>query len=341
MRSLCLSIVVLTLFSACTNNKSQKDDSSEQTTIVFGSCTHQDNPNQLWEEINAESSDLFILLGDNIYGDSHNMDTLKAKYDKQKARPAYQKLIKNTHVIGIWDDHDYGVNDGGKQFHRKDSSKLLMLDFLDVAEDDEIRNRQGAYSSHELVHGDRVIKIFLLDTRYFRDTLIADTLTNNRYFINETGDILGEAQWAWLKSELSNSTADINIIGSGIQVIAKEHGFEKWSNFPTSRNRLLKLIGETSPSNTLIISGDRHIAELSAMEVDGLNYPLYDFTASGLTHTWSEVWEEANQYRIGELIIKRNYGVIEIDWEAEEADLLVKGDNREVFLQHTIPLILN
>jgi hypothetical protein len=38
-------------------------------------------------------------------------------------------------VIGTWDDHDYGLNDAGKDFGRKFFTQKLMLDFLDEAED--------------------------------------------------------------------------------------------------------------------------------------------------------------------------------------------------------------
>jgi alkaline phosphatase D len=92
------------------------------STIAFGSCDHQYNPNKLWEEINAENPQLFIWGGDIIYGDTYNMDTLKYKYDLQKSHPGYQKLLANSMITGTYDDHDYGVNDGGKNYpHKKES----------------------------------------------------------------------------------------------------------------------------------------------------------------------------------------------------------------------------
>ncbi|MTI22025.1 alkaline phosphatase family protein [Fulvivirga sp. RKSG066] len=324
----------ITLFAILVSCQAQEQNSS--TVIAFGSCSHQDNDDQMWSEITAEKPDLMIMAGDNIYGDTQDMSEMKEKYEKQKSRPGYQKLMKNTKIIGIWDDHDYGVNDGGKYYAKKDSSKNLMLDFLDVPQNDPVRDRRGAYSSYVLNDNDKSIKVILLDTRYFRDTLQRDE--ERRYLVNEDGDILGEEQWHWLESELSTSDANVNIIVSSIQVIAADHPYEKWANFPKSHNKLLYLIGQTSPSNTLIISGDRHIAELSSMEIDGLNYPLYDLTASGLTHTWRKSGEEENQYRIGDLIIAKNYGLITIDWSNEEILLEVKGTDRQELLSHSITL---
>jgi alkaline phosphatase D len=60
------------------------------TTIAFGSCSDQKRPQPLWDDIVAQKPDVWVWLGDNIYGDSESMDTLKAKYDKQKSNPVYE-----------------------------------------------------------------------------------------------------------------------------------------------------------------------------------------------------------------------------------------------------------
>ena len=156
----------------------------------------------MWPEINAESPDLFVWTGDVIYGDTSDMNVLKQKYDIQKNRPEYQKLISNVPVLGIWDDHDYGVNDGGKHFKQKRESKEVFLDFLDYPIDHPVRAHEGMYHNEIIGEGENTINLIFLDTRYFRDTLAADTLTGHRYLINPDGDILGNAQWNWLEEVL-------------------------------------------------------------------------------------------------------------------------------------------
>ncbi|WP_245558386.1 alkaline phosphatase D family protein [Fulvivirga imtechensis] len=333
-------MLTIIIGSACHNIQRSEVESTAPiiNTIAFGSCSHQDNPEQLWTEITKAQPDLLILGGDNIYGDTHDMTLMKARYDKQKSRPEYQNLLNTVPVIGIWDDHDYGMNDGGKHFSKKDSSKWLMLDFLDVPADNPVWRREGAYNAYSYGPKNKKIKVILLDTRYFRDTLSADTLTSARYLPNKDGDLLGEKQWQWLEYELTDSDADMHILVSGIQVIAAQHDFEKWSNFPQSRERLFKLLVKTHPANTLILSGDRHIAEISKIDLEGLPYPLYDLTSSGLTHTWSEVWPEENKYRVGEMVIKRNYGLVQINWQQSSPGIVfqVKGHNDSTFLEHHI-----
>ena len=53
-------------------------------------------------------------------------------------------------MIGIWDDHDYGVNDGGKSFKYRLQSQKLFLDFLDEPIDSVRRQREGEMMSGTL-----------------------------------------------------------------------------------------------------------------------------------------------------------------------------------------------
>ena len=116
--------------------------------MAFGSCNRQDAPQPLWKPILADKPDLWIWMGDNIYGDSPVMDTLRAKYSRQNANPDYQLLKASTPLIGIWDDHDYGINDGGKHFAQKKASRDVMFDFLAVPADAPERKQEGGYASH-------------------------------------------------------------------------------------------------------------------------------------------------------------------------------------------------
>lgn len=322
---------------------------AQVTRIAFGSCSRQSSEDQMWDEIVALKPDLWIWGGDNIYGDTHDMNVLKAKYDQQKNRPAYQRLLATCPVTGTWDDHDYGINDGGKFYSRKQESKELALDFLEIPVHHPVRHREGLYYSYTLGKAPRDILILNLDTRWFRDTIYKefyfDSTTNRRryrYLPNPEGDILGEAQWEWLENEFKKSRAALIIINSSIQVLSDEHDFEKWSNFPAARQRLFRLLQRFPDKRVLIISGDRHIAEISRLDLPGLKYPLYDITSSGLTHTWSEAWIEKNPYRIGELVMQKNFALLEIFWEkpAPRIHVSIHGKDRAVFLTHEFRLVL-
>jgi alkaline phosphatase D len=295
----------------------QIDTTKPLEILAFGSCNKSDLPQDYWQNIGKTNPDLWVWLGDMIYADTENMDKLKTIYDGQKTNAFYADFATKTPIIGMWDDHDYGENDGGKTYTKKQESQQIALDFLDVPKDAEVRKREGLYQSYTFGEKGKTVKIILLDSRYFRDELQKNTSGYARYLINKTGDILGETQWQWLENELVNSKAEINIIGSSIQIIPEEQGFEKWANFPVARQRFLDLIAKTQPKNPIIISGDRHIAEISKIKLDSFETPIYEITSSGLTHAYTkpEAKNEKNKYRFGELINEKNFAILKIDWQ--------------------------
>ena len=306
---------------------------SKFSRIAFGSCNRQDAPQPLWKPILADHPDLWVWMGDNIYGDSPVMDTLRAKYQMQNANVDYQLLKASAPLIGIWDDHDYGINDGGKHFAQKKASRDLMFDFLNVPLDAPERKWEGAYSSHTYGEGEQQVKVILLDGRYFRDTL---TRVNRVYQINSTGQILGDAQWKWLENELKTSTARVNFIVSGIQILPTEHAYEKWANFPQEREKLLNLIANSGVQNPILLSGDRHIAEIMKLVDSRFPKGLYEVTASGLTHTWSGIAEEKSSLRVSGLIAQLNYGLATFDWTKDELLIEIKGENGHVLAHQTL-----
>lgn len=318
------------------------DTSKRLSRIAFGSCNDEDEPQPMWKYIVENEADLWIWLGDMIYGDSDNPAVLAEKYQHQLANKEYQKLLKDVPIIGIWDDHDYGENDGDKNFEIKKESKELMVDFLNVPEDHNVHKREGAYQSYTFGEADKKVKVILLDARYFRDELKRNILgSGQRYNKNETGDILGETQWEWLEKELTDSDAAIHIIGSGIQIIPIEHNYEKWSNFPLAQQRLYDLINGTKPNRAVLLSGDRHIAEISKIQLDSLDYPLYDITSSGMTHSYEKVEQkgEPNQYRVNNILSgQKNFAQLEIDWSVTPPNITaeIRGLGNRIIHQHKL-----
>jgi alkaline phosphatase D len=230
--------------------------------------------------------------------------------------------------VGTWDDHDFGVNDGGKEYPSKEGSQAALLDFLGEPEDSPRRQQEGVYASYTLGHPPRQVKVILLDTRYHRDPP------------GPSGDILGEAQWEWFQEELESSRAQVNIIGSGFQFLPVDHRFEKWANFPEARNRLLDIIAEAGVPGVILISGDRHLAEISMVSEAPLTYPLYEITSSGMTHFVTRPNGETNRHRVGPLFTGLNFGILEIDWneDSPRVRMQIRGEEGEVGVEEVVPL---
>jgi hypothetical protein len=86
-------------------------------------------------------------LGDNIYGDTNDMDILHKKYQQLGTKESYKHLIENTEVLATWDDHDYGQNDAGKHYPHKVESKEIFLEFFKEPKNSERYKHKGIYHS--------------------------------------------------------------------------------------------------------------------------------------------------------------------------------------------------
>ena len=315
-------------------NSCKKREIDTNFTIAFGSCNNQVLDNILWKEIEKNNPDIWIWGGDIIYTDTEDMSFMEKNYIKQKKDSSYSNFAKKVEILATWDDHDYGLNDGGTEYPKKKEAQQLFLDFLDVAKNDARRKQEGIYYSKDYkINSAHSIKIILLDTRYFRTALTLDTITQKRYQPNNYGEgsMLGEKQWDWLKNQLQNSTASYNIIVSSIQFLSSEHGFESWGNMPHEVAKLENLIKTSKAKNTIILSGDRHISEISQKEIEGLTYPLIDFTSSGLTHSYTSYKGESNKYRVSDVVSKKSFGILNFDFITETVTMEIRGENNIVY----------
>ena len=335
--------ILLIVLNSCKKGQKQhieatKPNSTSTNFVVsFGSCNNQNSPNTFWKEITKNKPSIWIWGGDVIYSDTEDMTYLQQNYNKQKSNIDYNNFSKNIEILATWDDHDYGVNDGGTEYSKKEEAQQLFLDFLDVPKTDERREQEGVYFAKDYTINNKIIKVILLDTRYFRTALTPDLETKKRYKpnISSEGTMLGKTQWNWLKNELENSKASFTILVSSIQFLSFEHGFESWGNMPSEVKKLENLLTSTNTKNAIILSGDRHISEFSKKEVNGLNYPLIDFTSSGLTHSYSNFKEESNKYRIGNVISEKSFGILKFDLKANTIVLEIRGENNKLYKSFT------
>ncbi len=289
------------------------------TRIAFGSCADQNRPQPILRHVVDRQPDLFIYLGDNIYGDTEDLKVLQEKYQLLADKPEFQALRAAMPTFATWDDHDYGANDAGRHYPKKEESKAMFMDFWGVPDTSSRFDHPGIYHSHLIEQDGKRLQVILLDTRTFRDHLLPNDEQNghkNDYRPNLDPDstVLGATQWDWLKAQFQQP-ADLRIIASSIQFGHSYNGWESWTNVPHERQRMLDLIAETQANGVVFISGDVHWGETSLQPQDS-GYPIYDVTASGINQEWDVI--EPNERRVGEAVAEYNFGLIEIDWQAPE-----------------------
>lgn len=295
------------------------------TRIAFGSCCHEDKPQPIGDRVNAWNPELFVFLGDNVYGDTEEMAVLRGKYAKLAAKPGFRELSRRSQVIATWDDHDFGVNDGGSEYKMKAESAAVFLDFWGVPAGHPRRSHAGVYGAYYFGPPGRWVQVILPDNRSFRSPLLGysvEPADRGQYVVNSdpAASMLGTAQWEWLEAEL-RQPADLRILASSTQVLPDAPGYEAWINFQADRQRLLDLIDFAQVENLMIISGDTHYAELSRLG-ERVPCPLYELTSSGLTEVWPVFGP--NRHRIAQAPLEPNYGRITIDWAGSGAAVLME-----------------
>lgn len=319
------------------------------TKIAFGSCAgarDKVNP-QLFKTIDAMEPDAFVWLGDVVYADQmigvplfftpSSPEIWRKKFDDMKDKDGYLQLRTNRRVLGVWDDHDYGINNGNKNFPLKELAREIFLDFFDEAPDSPRRTRQGGiYESYLIQSNDgsgRTVKVVLLDIRYSADKW------------GPEADCLGEEQWAWLETELK-APGDLTLIGNGIQIMAEDRFgvTEKWP--PLSRARLFKLIDGVP--NVILLSGDVHMSEIMLNPCH--HYPVYEVTSSGITHTVQSHFGFLHlifthllmpyTYNIGHRVTVKNFAMLTVDWSQADprVTLSIHDTFGETQLSHSFDL---
>jgi alkaline phosphatase D len=313
------------------------------TRIAFGSCADQRRAQPIWDAVLRYAPQAFIFAGDNVYGDvsGETLDELREAYAQTGAVPGFQGIRTGPRVLAVWDDHDYGANDAGAEFRFKHESKALFLDFWQVPPDDPRRTREGIY--HAVVFGPpgQRVQVVLLDTRWFRSPLrradTADAPGKGRYRPDPDPEktLLGAAQWRWLEQRLRDP-ADLRLVVSSVQVLAEDHGWERWGNLPGELERLIDLVRSTGANGVILLSGDRHFGGLYQRR-DGVPYPFHEITSSSLNRPY---WNADEHDSTGTEAVYggENFGTVDIDWWAQRATLSVRSLNGEAVRSAVIPL---
>lgn len=315
----------------------------ELRRIAFGSCIDQNRPQPIWRPILAANPDLFIFGGDNVYASTQpwSRDRLELAYAKLAADPGFARLRRTVPHLATWDDHDYGLNDGGAGFAGRQASQDAFLAFWGVADDDARRTRPGVHHAVRFGPQGRRVQIILLDGRTFRSPL---RLTDRpmapgreRYLPDPdpAKTMLGDAQWAWLEAQWM-LPADLRLVVSGVQVLAEGHGWECWGNLPRERQRLLDLARHPRAGAVVFLSGDRHVGGIYRHDPPG-RAPLYEVTSSGMTHAWAQAREDGPN-RIGDLVRDNHFALLDLDWSARSMQITFQDAGGSLLRALTVPM---
>ena len=318
--------------------------------ILIGSCLDEEKgPSAALNSIANEKADLFLMVGDNVYGDRDgrsyvnnqaNLDELQESFADLAARDDFQRVRARHPMMVAWDDHDYGANDSGIEFPFRSLAERIHEVFWGL-DGEDVGQWPGTYYARSFGPEGQRVQIIMLDTRLFRTGLTPTdeygAKGKERYLPAPAGsmqDMLGAAQWTWLENQLQQP-ADIRLIASSIQIMPTTHGWEAWSTMPDERQRLFDLIKRTDATGVVFLSGDRHTAFLYE-EAGVLPYTASELTASSLNVAFATETDERDVRQIGDGYPPENYGAVEIDWTGRTVSLVVKDNAGETVRENVL-----
>lgn len=305
------------------------------TRIAVGSCSEETEPLPILAAVAETKPDLFLYIGDNVYGDARPTEPEFADPTLPKLRQAYADLNLNAHfaafnmaapMLATWNDHDFGLNDGGADFAGRDQAERIFETYWGPAAVGT--DHPGVYGARTFGPPGRRVQIIMLDTRFFRSPLKTGEPdgTGRRPYVAQTdpaATMLGEDQWRWLAAELKKP-AEVRLLVSSIQVLSENHPFEAWATMPNERLRLYETIRASGAKGVVLLSGDRHVGAMYR-KAGLIAYPLSEMAASSLNLSVVKDDSEWSPAQVGRVYTPVNFGLVEIDWAGRKLSLSVRG----------------
>ena len=271
---------------------------TEEIRIGFGSCLNQYDP-KIWEAASSLDLDAFIILGDSVYLEEKDFKSLGDTLNKYKSIYHHKEFLnfsKKVPVYAQWDDHDFGTQDTDSNFPYKKVTSKAFKEFWKSRPYDQVI--PGSIAGTLKIGS---IRLIFTDNRSFR--------VNSKDV--EKRKLFGEKQLKWIEDTLRSPDADMVLLLSSNQVLSEQTKYESVAQYPLERTRIINGI-RNSPARVVILSGDRHFAEVLTESVR--NELVYELSSSPiaapLTPT-EKIIEEKN--RQGFYNNGTNFGVIEIN----------------------------
>lgn len=301
-------------------------------SFLTGSCSYFNEPefdrpgkpygrdSSIFETMAKEKSAFMLWLGDAWYTrevDYYSEWGMWYRASHDRALPVVQNFLKSMPQFAIWDDHDYGPNDIGKNFILKEASRNVFNSYFCNPSSGE--NGQGIYTIINWGDAD----VFLTDDRWWRCAdRMKDSVDGKP---NPAKEMLGRQQMEWLKNSLLYSTAAFKIVAMGSQALNPVSPYDTWWDFPAEYDEFMNFLQEYKIDGVVFLTGDRHHSEVIKVDRPG-TYPLFDVTVSPLTSNGYPFAgkEKNNPYRVTGIDLKQNYGKFSFSGERNARKLTVE-----------------
>jgi len=240
-----------------------------KVTAVMISCVNKDDTAPVWEEIGRLSPDLLCLSGDTPYIDTIKLGDVRRKHRALLNEAPLASLARRTSIVGIWDDHDFGLNNGNGR-NLKDGKAATRKAFVEYRAHRNYGNdREGVYHKTDL----GAIEIFHLDPRWFSQSEPSPVDPSQP-------SCFGKDQWAWILKSLKESKAPFKVLSMGaIWQDKKNSETDDMFTYWYERDALLDFIRRERIDGVILHGGDIHVSRY-LLHPGRVGYDLHDFIMS-------------------------------------------------------------
>jgi alkaline phosphatase D len=302
---------------------------------------------QSWISLWAKKPDFILMIGDNVYTDwSKNKKTgpttpesLWARYSETRAALELYRQKNLIPVFALWDDHDFGVNDGDRRYAFKNqANKIFHSFFPQGAEAAGFKRGPGVSSS--LTFGGQAF--LLLDDRSFRSPDQRSPICLKKpesVFCKEKKESLpdldakidaethfGKELERWSFNEVRRLHRPTWLI-SGDQWFGAYSPFESYEgNHPTSFKKYIREMSK-SAYRAAFISGDRHSSEITRISKSVMGYETYEVVSSPIhAKVFPSNWDEfPNPNQISGTANAMNFTMIKSNFDKKIWSLQVQN----------------
>ena len=122
----------------------------------------------------AVITDFIYKTGDSVYAKNNSLTGLESALKSLSDNTLYRTFRANVEVDGTWDDHDMGVNDGGKHVTMRKERQEMFATYVtgpkEMGSQPDIK-RDGLYKvmDRRFSANGPLVRFILLDTRSHRD----------------------------------------------------------------------------------------------------------------------------------------------------------------------------
>ncbi len=304
------------------------EDTDADFSIIFGSCQRSGNDKDaLYTNMGNSGALAFLQIGDFGYAsnlsNSTSVTTQRNSYkERYSASNFFSGLLKKIPFFHVWDDNDYGENDGDRETAGKTNSLQVFKEYFPTP--DLVDGSNGIWHSFKIGNAE----FFMLDLRYQRDP---NGTTDGTMLGNSIGS---GNQRDWFLNAVNNSTAKWQFVISSVVINGTSSSTnDMWSDFDPNHTERDYVVSNLQRENLIFLTGDRHGAGLD----DGTNSNFVEFSngllapanKSAPNGSWSE----------GTYSGDNAYGKVNVSGSNNDVVLTLYNSNNSNIMNLTVPYV--